>query len=230
MKTLKIVGTVFSLIGLAVIILGINIIISNNKFMKTAKATEGIISDVEIYRDSDGDRHSTVYVQYEVNGKDYEYASSFSSSSMREGDDIKVYYNPENPSDFKLEGETIFNTVFPIAFGSVFFIVGMGMIIPPIIKSQMQNKVKQYGELINAEIDDVDVNYNMAVNGRHPYVIVCSWKDPSSGGLYQFRSNNLWFNPEKLLEGRKTIDVYVDMQNPKKYYVDTSDIEKLVKN
>lgn len=230
MKILKILGAIFSLIGLAIIIFGINIIIANNEFMKTAELTEGIITDIESYRDSDGDRHYIVYVQYEVEGRSYEDSSRFYSSNMRKGDDIKVYYNPERPSDFKVTGETTFNTIFPIAFGGIFFIIGMCIMLPPIIKTKMQNKVKQYGELINAEIDDIDINYSMSVNGRHPYVIVCSWKDPNSGELYQFRSNNLWFDPEKLLEGRKTLEVYVDMQKPKKYYVDTSQIEALVKN
>lgn len=230
MKSLKIIGTIFALIGLIVIIVGICLSTANSEFMKTANFAEGIITDVTSYRDSDGDTHRTVYVAYEVDGIRYEDTTSFTSSSMREGKKIKIYYNPDLPSDFRVEGETVFEAVFPIAFGGIFFIVGMSLVVPGVIHSINQNKVKQQGELIEAEIDDIDVNYGYTVNGRHPYIINCSWKDHNTGELYQFRSNNLWFDPEKLLDGKKTIQVYVNMQKPKIYYVDTSELEKLVKN
>ena len=220
---------IFGIIGIVFIVVCALVTSNNNKFMKTAIETTGKITDVYVSRDTDGDTNRDVYVAFEVNGEEYSGHSSYSSSGMREGQDIKIYYNPNNPNNFKVEGETTFTTIIFGILGAVFFLIGFIPIVFDIFKNKGNQKLIQDGTLVHANIDEIRINPNVSVNGFNPYIIECSYKD-SSGGLYVFKSKNLYFNPSNLLDDQSTIDVYVDMENPKKYFVDTRELEASVRN
>ena len=54
----------------------------------------------------------------------------------------------------------------------------------------------------------------------NPYFIVCKYVE-ANGKEYLFKSKSLLYNPSALIT-EKQLKVYVDLKNPKKYYVDTS--------
>ena len=56
--------------------------------------------------------------------------------------------------------------------------------------------------------------------------------DTSSGLVYLFRSNNIWYNPESIIEERqlKQLPVYLDENNYKKYYVGIDELEDMVQD
>lgn len=63
------------------------------------------------------------------------------------------------------------------------------------------------------------------------YTIQCSYRDPSNGLVYSFTSApiRLHFDPSFELRSRKTLKVYIDRNDPSKYYVDLSCLEEIEK-
>ena len=228
-RGIRLIPIIFGIIGIVFIVVCVLVTNNNNEFMKTAIETTGKITDVYVSRDSDGDTTRDVYVAFEVNGEEYSGHSSYSSSGMREGQDITIYYNPNNPNDFKVGGEVAFITIIFGILGGVFFLIGVIPVVFDIFKNKGDQKLIQDGTLVHANIDEIRINPNVSVNGFNPYVIECSYKD-TSGGLYIFKSKNLYFNPSNLLDNQSTIDVYLDMEDPKKYFVDTRELEASVRN
>lgn len=57
---------IFAVVGAIVIVMGIATTISGMRFKETAEEITGIISEIDSYRDSDGDRHYSVFVNYTI--------------------------------------------------------------------------------------------------------------------------------------------------------------------
>ena len=69
---------------------------------------------------------------------------------------------------------------------------------------------------------DISQNYNVSVNGRHPFVVSCKY-EAVDGTVHIFKSRYLYFNPEPLLKNN-VVHVYVDNNSFKKYYVDIDEV------
>lgn len=73
---------------------------------------------------------------------------------------------------------------------------------------------------------DIDENVNLKVKidniSMHPYVITCKYTG-ANGQEYQFKSKSLLYNPSALIKENR-LKVYVDLEKPNQYYVDTSEI------
>ncbi len=83
------------------------------------------------------------------------------------------------------------------------------------------------GRRIMAVVDSIEVNTSYRVNGRHPYVIYCTYTDISTGIQYKYKSNNLWTDPTEIYTPGMDIPVYIDGNNYSKYFVDA---ETLINN
>ena len=119
--------------------------------------------------------------------------------------------------------------LFSIIFGSVlavFLIVGIICMIIYTTKKGKKEKLIATGKYIYADIVDIDVNVYQKVQidriSMNPYFIVCKYVE-ANGKEYLFKSKSLLYNPSALIT-EKQLKVYVDLKNPKKYYVDTSSI------
>lgn len=55
--------------------------------------------------------------------------------------------------------------------------VGLIFLIVKIKKKLLCNRLLCSGNYIMAEISEVNVNYNVTVNGRSPYVVECRYQD-----------------------------------------------------
>jgi hypothetical protein len=216
-----IVSVIFSIVGLALIVLSIYVYFDNKKFMADAEKAEATITQITSKRDSDGDIRHTVYVEFEVDGELYEGSLGFYSSSMYEGKTVDVYYDPENPGDFRGEGSS-FLSVFLIVLGLIFFLVGGGMIFGMIRKKKRARVLMETGRRVDATIDCIRLNLNYRVNRRHPFVLDLTYADPTTGKVFTFVSDNIWFNVEAVLQNNPitTLSVYIDEQDSRKYYVD----------
>jgi len=231
-KALKILEIVFGIVGVIMLVVGIIIFTSGITKKNTYKTTEAVISSIESYRDSDGDRHYTVYVTYRVPGTSqlHETSIGYYSSSMDEGETIEVMYNPENPKEIvALNGYWIAAGILTL-MGVVFGSVAAVMLITEVRKNIKMKNLLASGQYIMAKIDSINLNVNYSVNGRHPYNIICNYYDDYKDVTYIYKSDNLWFDPEEIISSRgiEELKVYVDRTNPKKYYVDTTVLENRV--
>lgn len=90
--------------GILMILLGINIAVSNNKFMRNNPKTTATISDIDIvYRDNHNSNrrlreseNKEFLVTYTVNGKTYDnIKTGYYTSSRSVGDTITIYYDKD---------------------------------------------------------------------------------------------------------------------------------------
>lgn len=111
--------------------------------------------------------------------------------------------------------------------GFVFFAIGFIPFLIMMRKNRIKKKLLQNGRLIQAKVTSVDYNTTLSVNGQSPFIIRCQWSDPlMNDQVYLYKSNNIWFNPSDFIHG-DTIAVYIDQDNPKRYYVDLSFLPKV---
>lgn len=111
------VHILMSVIGVMVIIMGIWVHISNAKYLKRASTTKAVITDIE----ADSDDDYKVYITYNVNNVNYTGVLGEYNSRMYAGQEITIYYNPENPSDCRGKS-TNFAGLLCIGFGIVWLI------------------------------------------------------------------------------------------------------------
>lgn len=119
--------------GLILLIFGIIVFVINSKNQNYIK-TEAIVSRTTLaqqaYTDDQGDYHEetyNVYVKYTVNGNEYDEELG-ELSGYKEGDKLKIYYNPENPTQIT---QTI-SMILPI----VLIIGGLASLIGGIISAK----------------------------------------------------------------------------------------------
>lgn len=214
-----IIGAIFLIIGL--IIFG-NIINYENKV-----DTIGTITEISSYRDDDHNINHEVYVSYNVEGKKYESKLNSYSSNFYEGKEIQIYYDKDNPNQIGVKSLDLLFLIFP-GIGLIFLIMGVTGILIKTNKRKLEKRLKENGELIYANYNETVLNNSYQVNGKCPYNIICEWEDPLDSKRYIFKSENIWINPEKIIEEKniKQFPVYID-SNKKKY---TIDIDILTEN
>lgn len=127
------------------------------------------------------------------------------------------------------------NTFFQLWFaavllgvmGSVFFLIGGGILVAGPLRARKNTWLRENGQKIQTKISAVDLNTSLSVNGRHPYVITSQWTDPHTNTVRVFQSESIWFDPREFVQG-ETIGVFIDPNNSNKYFVDISFLPKVV--
>ena len=226
----KIVWIIFACIGIAFVILGFVIGNAMKIPEEDQVETTAIITEINRRRDSDGDTTYDVWVEYEVKGEKYERELSSYVSSYRVGKEIEVIYDRNDPGRVQTKNEEkIFTWIFS-GIGGVFAVLGIGGLLAGVFGKNKREKLRQTGTMIYAKYDGVDVNTALQVNGQSPFNIVCSWLNPEDNKTYIFRSENLYYNPQSIIEsmGITTFPVYIDMENKKNYTIDISMIEEKI--
>ncbi|ADU73503.1 uncharacterized protein DUF3592 [Acetivibrio thermocellus AD2] len=225
-----ILGIVFTAAGLIPILIGVTFFLSHYNFISNAARTTAVVTDIKSYRDFDGDKHYEVVIKYSVEGEEY-YEIIAHSPLMYVGREITVYYDPNKPRHVKTMG-FVFDDLFLVGIGLVFFIIGISFTASQFKKFRLRKRLLETGRTVYADISEITLNTSYTVNSKHPYVITCKWKDPDTGLFYFFTSDNIWFDPEPIIheKGITSLPVYIDPENPKNYFVSVKDIEMFVAN
>jgi len=149
---------------------------------------------------------------------------------MISGQEIKVHFPSGEPDKAEIKSfftswfVPIFLGVFGLIFGTIGFI-GLRVVSKP---NRMREElvVLGRGRKVSMPIGEVAQNFSLKVNGRSPYLIIGQWLDKTTNTIYQFKSESIWYNPTPYMEGKKEVDVYIDPNDVKKYYVDISFLPK----
>lgn len=224
-STLYILGIFFILFGGIFFGIGCGVLVSDMNFKKTADKTQAIILEIERYTYRSGGKTKTgrhVTIAYEVNGKDYVQELSEYNSSMRKGGEIGIYYNPDDPNDFRTCSLTM-PAVF-MGVGGFFMVLGSAFVISNIIYAKRRKDLMENGDVLTGTITAVNINRAVRINGRHPYKAECEVIDPFSSEKYLYSSQNVT-NDISDLVGRE-VTVYVDKKDKSKYFVDIFELEK----
>lgn len=219
-KAKRILVTVFfSITVIMAIIIGIILFIKNS-VKNDYKEVPAVVVDTW-----NGNNSYTV-IEYEWENEKYTRKLSVYSSSYYVGKEIDVYINPEKPGNPEmLLGYNIAIMVLAILGGS-FLIVSLCIGIFFGRKNKKLDKLKITGRRIFAKIESVDLNWNVTIMNRHPFVITCSWHNTADGKVYHFRSQNLWDDPSVAIEQMKieNLPVYIDEKNVRRYAVDVEQL------
>ena len=122
-----------STILLGIVFLGLSIFIGVSDSDTEYIQITGTVAEINEYYDFDGELQHSVFVDYEVDGQKYEHAEYGSySSSMKVGDTVGVYYNPEEPEHIQAEG---FKTIPYVVGGAgiVAILVGGFLLVKKVI-------------------------------------------------------------------------------------------------
>ncbi|MAL17016.1 MAG: hypothetical protein CL670_08175 [Balneola sp.] len=128
---LKIIGPIFTLVGLGVVALGIYLGVERYHFLETAVPASGVVVDLEERSSDDGYTYYPI-VEYSPAGtfKAIRFTHDVGSSppSYRRGEHVEVLHQPDNPNEAIID-KGIFNwaiSIFVILFGLLFASAGVG--------------------------------------------------------------------------------------------------------
>ncbi len=118
-------------------------------------------------------------------------------------------------------------------FAGVFCLVGFVFLLTAFIcylvyKTSAAKKAALIadGRFVYAQITEIEMDVRQEITvdqiTMHPYFILCRYAD-GYGREYHFKSRRLLYNPSGLLMSDQ-IKVYVDLNRPDRYYVDTNEI------
>lgn len=190
--------------------------------------TTGIITNIEPYRDRNGEKHYNVFVSYNVNGEGYVSELNVWVRGFYEGKEIKIYYDKNAPTEIG-SAALDFMMIFLLILPTIFIIVGLVGIIKEIKHYKIKKTLKQVGDIVYADYIETRINYAYSLNRKHPYNIICEWYNPSDNKKYIFESDIIWYDPENIINERniETFPVYINRENIEEYVVD---IEQVTEN
>lgn len=218
-----------TLIGIGMVIGAFLIYQSTSSFLVGATTAEGTV--VKLIQSGTGKsaRYKPVVHYIDQTGQTIEFVSQNGSNppSYSRGQRVEIVYHPMEPQNarindfFSLWGGTL--AMGGMGVGLV--LVGTGIMLWDTLKRRKDSYLKKSGTPIETEYQRVELNTALMVNGRHPFVVLTQWKNLSTSELHTFRSHNLWFDPSSYLKDKR-ITVFIEKDNPKKYYVDLSFLPK----
>lgn len=213
-NVLWILGVVFTAIGTVGLVLTAVFFFYFNGIKNKSVATEAVVVDSPY----------NIFVTYELNGKLYEKVDlGFYASNLHEGDVIEVYVDPQSPREVFVNEKFLF-LLIPGIIGLTFFIIGLPFILYTIHKIKRKAYLLENGKRLQGTVDRIDLNYNLTINGRHPFLVYCRYEDPSTGTIYKFKSMDItWFDPHDSYGPGDSINIFVNPEKYKDYYVDVVD-------
>ncbi len=195
------------------IIAGIILYFEGSAYQKTAKLTVGTVvnsrmSSYEIKYTSDDGIERTVQRNQSSKG-----------GRFNDGEKVKIFYQIADPakcrtSDGKKGGKKV------VFWGFILLLFNLTSIYFGKKKETTENYFKTTGRKVEAQILKIDIDLETTIMKKNPYYIHCKWTDPMTGKEYRHTIKYIWQDPETLLAGRKTIDVYIDRKDPEKYFMD----------
>jgi hypothetical protein len=237
MKALTLIKYLFVLIGGAMLI-GAGFAAANTRsFLAHALRTEGTVVALQPRHSTNGYSTSSTtssstrsltfapLVRFMHAGQVIDFTASTASNppAYHIGETVPVLYEDTPP--FKARIDSFFSlwgaTVIVGGLGTVFLLIGALLIIVPRMNARADDRLRHEGVPVDADLQSVDLNTTVTVNGRNPFRITAQWQDPTTSRVYVFVSRNIWFDPSKYITG-KSVRVFIAQGNPKRYYVDLS--------
>lgn len=209
-KAFKIIGIVFTIIGILFILSFFFIAKAIEKRTENFIETKSVICEID---KSGKEDHKSFIVQYSVDGKKYEADTNLYSSTMSLGDELAVRYNPNNPSEIFLSDYDFLGYVF-YGLGGLFTLLGIIFLLISYAKKS-KFKLSEYGIPIEAVITYNGYS-NVRVNNNMTFIVKAQATD-ELGNMMKFKSQLL---DSQFPADRQTVRVYLDPQKKKRYYMD----------
>ncbi|HXY24963.1 MAG TPA: DUF3592 domain-containing protein [Candidatus Acidoferrum sp.] len=226
-SNLKLFRAVFLAIGILLLCFGISTTASRVSFKRTAATTTGRVIRLQ----PGSSRHGTVYypvVQF-VTPDEQKITVKGSNGSrpaaFHVDDPVEVLYDPDDPHQAYINTFMEFwgSPIILFGLGAVFAAIPSGMFLSQVRRRNRAQWLKQNGQRISTQFQNVERVANVRVGRQNPYRIVSRWQDPVTTRHYVFYSYNLWQDPSPLIYSHpdRPIDVWIEPNNPDRYWLDT---------
>ena len=216
--------SIFLAMGLTSIFSGVSLILESLEYKDNGVVTLGQVTHLNSSAGDNGYSYSAV-VSYQVDGKEYQFQLSSSSSprTYNLGEIVEVIYLDNDHEKGKINDVKDFwgPSISMFFFGLIFFSIGFGGIYSLISRYLTRKKLISSGARILANFDGID--FENPDKGRSYWRIIANWHNPANGKLYIFESDRLYFNPERYFSS-KQVPVLINQQNPLQYIVDLSSL------
>lgn len=202
----------FVLCAIAAVI-GVVIFFEASAFQKTSKIAQGVVVNSTL------SRYEIKYTSDDGIERTYKGTHSSKGGRYHDGEKIKVFYQADNPdkcriSDGKKGGKKVVFWAFIMLLFNLLFVYSGRK------KDKSENNFKTTGRKVEAQILKIELDMSTTIMNKNPYYIDCKWVDPMTGKEYWHTIKYVWQDPKTLLAGRNTIDVYIDRNDPEKYFMD----------
>lgn len=207
-KTLKLVFLVFSLIGLVFLILGVSFGIYQARDTAGMVAVEGRIVDFA--------HNGHPVVEYTLQGQRCSFLANSRSSSMRLGDAFHLKADPDDPARHAEGTLTILAASFA-GEGGLFLLIGVILQVIALRRKRKMEELRLLGQRTVATVTEVRENHTVHVNGRSPWYVLASCRNPITWQEMTVKSTSYW---HLHYEPGDSVDVLFDPMDPDKYIVD----------
>ncbi len=208
------IGGFFAFAGLVLIIINVVLMISNTIFMSSAKETTATIESVKTFIVNKNRKHNVI-VSYTAEGKHYSVALGEYDSSYRKGQQLTVYYNPENPSKVTTGKE---NNFIMLIVGIVLLIAGGGIIIFSVIRKRKYDKISAEEVICSGKVTGIITDNASGQNGIILSRAECCVEDNENGETYYYTSDSYDIDLSVLVG--HSVAVYVNKNDRSKARVD----------
>jgi hypothetical protein len=229
--TLSTTKYLFAAVGLGMLFAALVAHHQTASFISRASRAQGTVTALVPQRS--GDNSSVTYrpiVRFEHEGREVQFSDSVASSppAYYVGETVGVLYLAYSPDEARIDSfrSLWFVTSLLTGMGIIFFGIGGGLIFLPALTRRADERLLHEGRPVEADFQAVSINSGIAINGRCPYRVTAQWVDPATSRVRVFQSHNVWFDPTAYVKDRK-LKVFVDPNDPDKYYVDLSFLPKL---
>ena len=124
-----------------------------------------------------------------------------------------------------LEEEVCIIGIIFTAVGGLLLLLALIFLMIVLKKHRNTQKLVEAGRYIWGDVVDCVPNYNVRVNGRHPYRLIVQYRD-AMGTIHIFKSRDIYTYIVPAALNRK-VKVYVS-EDYKQYYVDAEDALALI--
>jgi hypothetical protein len=214
-------------VGALMLIISLALWNKTRYFIAHAEKADGTVTKMleVLDKDDNSPMYRPVVAFTTRKGEAVAFTSSFSSRppAYVVGESVEVLYDPRNTLDARING---FGSLWLGPWilgglGALFTAVGVSIVLAGRMGDRKKNYLMAYGNALQTDLQGVDRNTSLTVNGRNPWRVTSQWLDPASNKLRIFHSENLWFDPAKFLTA-KQVTVLLDPNDPKSYYMDLS--------
>ncbi|MGA9335355.1 MAG: DUF3592 domain-containing protein [Rudaea sp.] len=231
MKALWAAGIIFLVVGLGMLTGGFFLWRSQANFVAHALHADGTVTDLDYQRGSKGKGTYHPVVEFSAQGgKIIHFTSSTGSNpaSYSRGDHLRVLYDGANPEHASIDSfmSNWFGTLMLGGLGLVFALIGGGIVWSRLHQRKVRAWLAQNGMRVQAKFEGAMYDTSVSVNGRSPWRLKGQWQHPVTQTVYSMRSDPIWYDPSDYVKDRTTLDVLVNMDNPKQYQIDTSFLPK----
>ena len=167
-----------------------------------------------------------IIIEYTYNNKEYTTELGYFSDTLKIASTVTIYINKDNPKDFIYEGANNFGLYFCMIVGSVMLLFSVAYFFIGKHNTNVNNILVQKGKRIQAEIIFADEEENKTSFDKHPFVFTCSYFDENKQEQVYFTSESIYCKNAGATYIGKYVDIYVDPNDYKNFYIDLKLFEK----